>query len=49
MEKFWKFLNKNNTLKTDKKSLVDNKLNIVYAENEEMYQKKLRKIDLLLE
>ena len=45
MEKFWKFLNKNNTLKTDKKSLVDNKLNIVYAENEEMYQKKLRKIN----
>ena len=45
MEKFWKFLNKNNTLKTDKKSVVDNKLNIVYAENEEMYQKKLRKIN----
>jgi len=48
MEKFWKFLNKNNTLKTDKKSLVDNKLNIVYAENEEMYQKKLRKINNIL-
>jgi len=48
MEKFWKFLNKNNTLKTDKKSLVDNKLNIEYAENEEMYQKKLRKINNIL-
>ena len=45
MEKFRKFLNKNNTLKTDKKYIIDNKLNIIYAENEEMYKNKLKKIN----
>ena len=51
MEKFRKFLNKTNTLKTDKKYLIDNKLNIIYAENEEMYRNKLKKInrDLVLQ
>lgn len=45
MEKFRKFLNKAKNLKSDKKYLVDNKLNIVYAENEEMYMNKLKKIN----
>ena len=48
MEKFRKFLNKTNTLKTDKKYIVDNKLNIVYAENEDMYQRILKKINTKL-
>jgi hypothetical protein len=45
MEKFKKFLSKGNTLKTDCKYIIDNKLNIIYAENEETYQNKLKKIN----
>ena len=48
MEKFKKFLSKNITLKTDKKYLIDNKLNIIYAENLKMYQEKLKKINFKL-
>ena len=45
MEKFKKFLSKSNTLKTDKKYLIDNKLNIIYADNFKMYYEKLKKIN----
>jgi len=45
LQKFKKFLNLKKTLKTDKKNLIDNKLNIVYAENEEIYRNKLKKIN----
>ena len=47
LEKFNKYLekNKNNSLISDKKCLIDNKLNILYAENEEMYQDKLKKMN----
>ena len=45
MDKFSKFLNKEDTMENNKKSLIDNKLNIIYAENQKMYQKKLKLIN----
>ena len=45
LEKFKKFLSKSNALKTDKKYLIDNKLNIIYADNLKMYYEKLKKIN----
>ena len=41
-EKFNEFLDKGGPLKDNKKIIFDNKLNIIYAENENMYQKKLK-------
>ena len=38
--KFFKYFNEKNNLKSDKK-YINNKLNIIYAENEEIYNKKL--------
>ena len=48
MKKFRSFLDKTKLLKTDKKDLIDNKLNIVYAENEDIYRNKLKKINMNL-
>ena len=48
MKKFRSFLDKTKLLKTDKTDLVDNKLNIVYAENEDIYKNKLKKINMNL-
>ena len=45
MDKFSKFLNKEDTMENNKKSIIDNKLNIIYAENQKMYQKKLKLIN----
>ena len=45
LEKFKKFLSKSNALKTDRKYLIDNKLNIIYADNLKMYYEKLKKIN----
>ena len=45
MKKFKNFLNTTELLKTDKKDLIDNRLNIVYAENENSYKAKLKKIN----
>ena len=45
MEKFNKFLNKEETMENNKKSLIDNKLNIIYAENQKMYLRKLKMIN----
>ena len=44
MKKLYKLYDKNNSLKMDKKFLIDNRLNIMYAENEEIYKDKLKKI-----
>ena len=48
MEKFRSFLDKTKLLKTDKKDLVDNRLNIVYAENENIYKNKVKKMNMNL-
>ena len=45
MKKLYKLYDKNNSLKMDKKFLIDNRLNIMYAENEEIYKDKLKKIN----
>lgn len=46
MKIFENFLDQSKTLKTDKTHLIDNKLNIIYAENENIYKDKIKKINL---
>ena len=48
IKKFKNFFNKTKLLKTDKTDLIDNRLNIVYAENENLYKAKLKKINMNL-
>ncbi len=45
--KFFKYFNEKNNLKSDKK-YINNKLNIIYAENEEVYNKKLIQLNKIL-
>ena len=45
--KFFKYFDEKNNLKSDKK-YINNKLNIIYAENEEVYNKKLIQLNKLL-
>ena len=45
--KFFKYFNEKNNLKSDKK-YINNKLNIIYAENEEIYNKKLIQLNKIL-
>ena len=45
--KFLKYFNEKNNLKSDKK-YINNKLNIIYAENEEVYNKKLIQLNKIL-